>query len=167
MSKEIDILRSFVPESIEFGINENTNDSQWEEFEGGSYTFFQTVDQYVKVLFTRNDVWDCIELSFKTVLKSKVNSLEEANWFCSYLPDPDMLQNCNRATKIFRYVVFITLQKINSYSCVGFNGATPFLDRIYTRLDQLKYFTLLLNSFNYCIVKRGRDIFLKRNYNVS
>lgn len=165
MTNEIHLLRSFMPEFTHYGLNDAMYDNKWVETAEFSYTFFRTLDQIVQVIFSYNSEFNCTELSFKTVLAHKVNSLEEAAWYGSYLPDPDMTLDCNRGTVIFRKVVFLALLKSRRYDKIVFSGATPFLDRIYTRLDNLEYFICLAANHGFNIEKEGRNIFLIRNKN--
>jgi len=56
----------------------------------------------------------------------------------------------------------LTLLGISEYDTVGFNGATPYLDRVYSRLSKMKYFNELIKSKTYTVKKEGRDIFLEK-----
>lgn len=160
--KQIKLLRSFVPEEVSFDSNESMDNRQWTPTFIGYVTFFQTEDQIVKVIISYNYEWGCHELSFKTVLKYKVSNLLEVELNCSYFPDTDMKLEPNRATNMFRNVVYVALSRITTFECIGFNGATPYLDRVYGRLYRLGYFGELLKKYSYSITNEGRNIFLKK-----
>jgi hypothetical protein len=159
---KIELLRSFVQAKTSYGNNEAMDNCLWEDFGDIKFTYFQVDDLVVQVIFSKNPLWNCTELSFRTVLKNKVSSLNEVNLFSSYLPDFDMPLNCNRATHVFRNVVYIAFQKLKEYGDIGFNGASPFLDKLYSRLSRMKYFIDFTKENGYNIEKNVRDIFLRK-----
>lgn len=158
----INLLRSFYPQPVHFGSNEAMDNEEWiivsEELR---YTWFKTKDQYIVVIYSYNPYWNCFELSFKTVLQSKVvgKSFEEMQQHVCYLPDIDMPIDPNRATDVFRKVTFIASSQFNKYDKVGFTGATEYLDRVYTRLARLQYAKTMLKQFGMSIYQDNQDIF--------
>lgn len=162
MNKDIHLLRSFVPQKTDFGINGDTNNQEWYKDTFHSLTFFRHNELLVEVMFIPNVDWNCTELVFATVLKSKVRSLVEAHRKVSFLRDEDMPHDPNQATEIFRKVTWLALQQIPKYGKVGFRGAIPKLDQIYGRLVSLRYFRKLCKKHGFKIYKIDKDLFIEK-----
>lgn len=144
--QQLNFLRSFIPEKCRFGNDFPFSNEEWSQYCNDIFTLFETSDQYIKVIFSYNPQWKCTELSFKSILKDKAKNIDDIIALSSYLPDLDMTLDANRGTEVFRKVVFVAFSKIQNFDKIGFNGATPFLDRIYSRLNNLEYFKYLIKN---------------------
>lgn len=160
---EINLLRSFIPEKVDFGLNKETNDGIWlnnEEF--GDMTMFQTKEQYVLVIFNWNEFMQCVELSFMTALKSKVPDPMFFMSAATYIPDPDMTLDPNRATDVFRKVTYVALTQLENHDRIGFYGATEYLDRVYSRLINMSYVQKMLAERGLEPSQDGKFIFFSK-----
>lgn len=160
---EINLLRSFIPERVDFGLNKDTNDGVWlNNAEFGDMTMFQTKDQYVLVIFNWNVFMQCVELSFMTALKSKVPDPMFFMEYATYVPDEDMTLDPNRATDVFRKVTYVALTQLDKHDRIGFYGATDYLDRVYTRLVKMPYVNKMLADRGLEPSQEGKFIFFSR-----
>lgn len=160
---EINLLRSFIPEEVEYGIDRYMSDKGWASIDGvGDITIFQTNDQYVVVIFNWNPFLNSVELSFMTVLKSKTKSPFDLMDYATYVPDPDMTLDPNRGTDVFRKVTYIVMQAIDRYNQVAFYGATEYLDRVYSRLVKMEYVQRMLHDHGLESSQDGKVIYFTR-----
>ncbi len=153
---ELELLRGFIPQPIKFGSDDAASNYCWSADNDIYSTWFFTRELRIQVLFVPNPDWGCMELQFKTALRSKPQMP------VSLLRDPDLPNDANRATHIFRHVVYIALSILQQFHRVGFNGAHPALDQIYGRLSRLGYVKALMEQYGFVIRKQGRDVFLER-----
>ncbi len=160
---EINLLRAFKPEEVAYGLDRDTSDKMWATIDGiGDVTLFQTKDQYILVIFSWNPILKSVELSFMTSLKSKVISPFDFMEYATYIPDEDMPLDPNRGTDVFRKVTYIVMQAIHKYDQIAFYGATPFLDRVYTRVANMGYIQTLLADHGLVSSQDGKVVYFTR-----